>query len=341
VKEKYKVLLLGAGFWGKRWIRLLQENERVECEGIACAEQDREKILKLSGLSKEKVYGSYEKALEKAEADIMVNVLPAELHYTADCAALEKGMHIIAEKPLVKTMEEAEKLLALSKTRKAQLFMVSQNYRWRSHNVTIKRALDEGMIGRLESISYNFRRKEDLQGYRKNLVMPLINDMCIHHFDLLRFFCDSDCEEITAHAWRPSWSQYGGKPNVDAIIRMKNGIEVSYTGTWAARGMETSWDGDIILSGSKGCLTLNADNEVCFYPSEGERESVLDTGKQKPVILEKVEMKHEETDYGLRYFIQCLDEGTIPVTCLEDNYKSFSMVLACEEAASTGKTVKV
>ncbi len=343
MKAKYKVVLLGAGFWGKRWIRLLQEYERVECTGIACAEKDRDDIIRLSGLSGENVYGDWQEAVNKADADIMVNVLPAELHYAADCAALEKGLHIIAEKPLVKTKEEAESLLRLSEARKNQLFMVSQNYRWRPHNVTIKQAVDEGMIGRLEAVSFNFRRREDLQGYRKNLEMPLIHDMCIHHFDLLRFFCDSDCREITAHAWRPSWSRYKGKPNVDAVIRMENGVEISYTGTWAARGMETSWDGDIVLSGDKGCLTLDADNEVCFYPDvrEKEGEAVLDTGKQRPVVLKKTEMEHEETDYGLRYFIECLDKGKMPETCLKDNFKSLCMVLACEEAADTGRKVRV
>lgn len=337
----YKALLLGAGFWGKRWIQLLKENDRIELVGIACAEGERAHIAELSGLELSRVFSDYKEALEKVGADIMINVLPAELHYQADCIALERGMNIIAEKPLVKTQAEAEALLELAKSRPGQLFMVSQNYRWRAHNATIKKALNDGMIGDLEAVSYNFRRKEDLQGYRKNLEMPLINDMLIHHFDLLRFFCDSDCERITAHAWRPSWSQYSGKPNVDAIIEMKNGVMVSYTGTWAARGMETSWDGDIVLSGSKGCLMLDADNKVAFYPVKTEGESVLDTSKQTPVILDKVVMEYEETDYGLRYFIKCLDKEIVPVTCLEDNFKSFSMVLACEKSAKMEKSVKL
>lgn len=342
MKEKYKVLLLGAGFWGKRWIRLLNENERAECIGIACAENERKQIAELSELPLDSIYSDYREAVEKADADIMVNVLPAKLHYDADRRALEKGLHIITEKPLAESQKEAEELLELASGRPDQLFMASQNYRWRSHNVTIKKALDDGMIGRLEAVSFNFRRKEDLQGYRKDLELPLINDMCIHHFDLLRFFCGADCAEITARAWRPSWSEYQGKPNVEAILCMKNGVMVSYTGTWAARGMETSWDGDIILSGDKGCLTLDADNKVCFYPVANENEEVLDTKKQEPVLISNVEMEHEETDYGLRYFIQnCLDEGTIPETCLQDNVKSFSMVTACEESARSGKTVKM
>lgn len=340
MKEKYRVLLLGAGFWGKRWIKLLKENERTECAGIACAEGEKEGVAELSGISREQIFSDYREAIRRTEADIMVNVLPAELHFDADRLALEKGLHIIAEKPLVKNIQEARILLDIAGKYPEQRFMVSQNYRWRPHNVTIKKALEEGRIGTLEAVTFNFRRREDLQGYRKFLEMPLINDMCIHHFDLLRFFCGSDCESIAAYAWRPGWSEYAGKPNVDAILRMKNGIRVSYTGTWAARGMETSWDGDIILSGSKGCLTLDADNRVYFYSAE-EKKEVLSTGKQTPVLLPNAEMEHEETDYGLRYFIECLDLNRVPETCLEDNFKSFLMVMGCEQAARSGRTENI
>lgn len=341
MEKKYGALLLGAGFWGKKWIERLNNCDRIEFKGIACSPAEKEDIVKLSKLPEKQVYCDYREAIECSDADIMINVLPAELHFDADRLALQKGMNIIAEKPLVKNRDEAEELLKIMKACKGQLFMVSQNYRWRPHNVTIKNALKDGMIGSLESITWNFRRKEDLQGYRKNLEFPLLNDMLIHHVDLMRFFCEADCEEITANAWRPSWSEYQGKPNLDAIIHMKNGVEVSYTGSWAARGMESSWDGDIILSGSKGCLTLDADNVVSFYPTKSDNSEVLDTCKQKPVVLDNVVMDYEEADYGLRYFIECLDEGKVPVTCLEDNYKSFSMVLSCEEAVRTKKTVKV
>lgn len=333
MKKIYKALLLGAGFWGKRWIRLLKENERIEFAGIACTENQKDCILELSGLKEEQIYFDYEKAIEETEADIMINVLPAELHYAADKKAIEKGMNVITEKPLVKTKEQADDLIKLLDKRPDQIFMASQNYRWRPHNVTIKKALEDGMIGKLETIHFYFRRLEDLQGYRKDLERPLLDDMCIHHFDLIRFFSDSEYEEITARISRPSWSKYRGFPDVNAMIRMQNGIEVSYSGTWAARGMETSWDGDIVLCGSKGCLTLDADNQVSFYPAELEKEEVLATGRQKPILLENVDMKYEETEYGLYYFIDCMDQGKQPVTNLKDNYKSFSMVLACQDAA--------
>lgn len=336
--KEYKVLLLGTGFWGKRWINIIKNNERTCLAGVACGITNHEEIETLTGLNADRVFRDYAEAIENTDADIMVNVLPAELHFQADRLAMEKGMHIIAEKPLVKTEEEALKLIEIHEKTK-RFFMVSQNYRWRPHNMAIKKALDDNLIGSLESIQLTFRRREDLQGYRKDLEYPLINDMLIHHVDLLRYFAGSDGKEIRAKAWRPSWSLYSGKPATDAMITMENGVQVSYVGTWAARGMETSWDGDIVLNGKKGCITLDADNVVNFYTAEEEKAEVLDTGKQKPKRIENIVMEHTETDYGLQHFVTCLDEGKTPITTLKDNYKSFAIVLACEKAAKTGETI--
>ena len=337
--EKYKVLLLGAGFWGSRWIKLINSCERTELAGVACGPNSVDRICEQFGLPREMVYPDFKKAIEETEAQIMVNVLPAVHHYEADRLAMERGMNIITEKPLVSNIEQADALVQLHKSYTGCLFIASQNYRWRPHNMAIKKALGEGLIGELESISLNFRQQEDLQGYRGGLERPLVDDMSIHHFDLLRYFSGSDCESIYASTWHPSWSLYPGEPNLDAVIKMKNGVRVSYTGTWAARGKQTSWDGDILLTGSKGCIFLDVDNQVRFYPHAKDDAVVLNTQNQEGILLEKPAMEYEEAEYALNAFLDALEKGESFETSLEDNYNSFAMVCACRESASTGKTV--
>ena len=339
--KTYRVLLLGAGFWGSRWIRLLQGCERTVLAGVACDPQSIENVRKQFDLPGEMVFGDYKEAIESVDAQIMVNVLPAKLHYDADRLAIERGLHVIAEKPLVETMQQAWSLLALSNRHPNVHFAVSQNYRWRPHNVAIVNAINSGMIGTLESIRLEFRQQEDLQGYRGALERPLVDDMSIHHFDLLRYFCNGDCASIIARTWRPSWSLYPGEPNLDAILLMKNGVRISYTGTWAARGKETSWDGDILLCGSKGCLCLEVDNHVRFYPHAKVANVVLDTQRQHAIMLDNPNMLWTETEYCLRAFLDSLDTNTSFETDLKDNFASFAMVHACREAARTLQPIDV
>ena len=327
-----KIVLLGLGFWGSRWLKTILDSPRCELCGLAGSGEQLSRAAAEFGLPEKILYDDFRKAIAQSGAEIAVVVLPGALHFEADCLALQQGIHVITEKPLAMSLEEAEKLLEIKKEYPDQRFMTSQNYRWRPHNRTIKKALDSGLLGKVESVFIEFRRNEDLQGYRGGLANPLLEDMSIHHFDLLRFFTESDCEELFCRTWRPSWSLYPGKPNAEAVFTMKNGVRAAYTATWAARGRETSWDGDISITGEKGCIKLEADNTVRFYEHR-PTVAVLDTGMQPGVVLSHEVMEQTEMACGLEQFLDCVEQDLTPETTLEDNIRSYAMVAKCLESA--------
>ena len=87
-----------------------------------------------------------------------------------------------------------------------------------------------------------FRRQpEMLVGIRAGLDNPLLQDMGIHHMDLLRFLAGRNAVEIYAREHRPVWSEFQGRPNLDAVITLEDGAQVSYSGSWAGRGRSTEW----------------------------------------------------------------------------------------------------
>ena len=120
---------------------------------------------------------------------------------------------------------------------------------------------------------------------------------------------------------------------------MTNGVTVTYSGSWAARGKETSWDGNFTITGDKGCLTLDADGAVYFYKHERAEVVVLNTGRQQGEEILQPEMKNTEMEYGFHMFLDSLEQGDVPETSLEDNVKSFAMVMACLESAKQGMVV--
>lgn len=335
---KHKILLLGLGFWANFWLKVISQTENAELAGITGTEAEIEKACKEYGISKKIAYTDYKEAIEKADADIMIIVIPAALHADAAKRGMDKGLHIIMEKPLATSLEEAKELLAYKAKYPKLKVMTSQNYRWRAYNQTIKKAIQDGMIGKLESIMVEFRKQEDLQGYRAGLDMPLLRDCSIHHFDLIRFFSGADLAEIHCRVYRPAWSKFNGKPNTDAIMTLTDGTRVVYNGSWAARGKESSWDGNFVLTGDKGCLTLDASNSVRFFEFK-EGEVSFEAKMEEGVLLEQVKMDAAEMQYGLIQFMKAIDEDTVPETTLEDNIKSFAMVCAGIESVNTGQTV--
>jgi predicted dehydrogenase len=325
----HRVLLLGLGFWGDRWIQALLRSPRCEVVGISAGRKRLDATAAAHGIPRERGHEDYRWAITACAADVAVISLPTELHADAALRAMDRGMHVLIEKPLASSRAEADTLREGLARHPGLKFMVSQNYRWRPYNQRLRRAIREGMIGRVGSMQVEFRQPECFIGYREFLPRPLLQDVCIHHFDLIRFFAGCDGERIGAWVSRPPWSRYQGDPSVDALIGLKGGAVANYHGTWASRGRETTWDGSITITGEKGSLYLDGCNHVRFFlPEDSEGR-----------VLENEAMAATELDCALVDFFDCVEQDRTPETSLDDNYQSFAMVCGAEESARTGRTV--
>lgn len=338
-----RILLLGLGFWGSRWYEVIERSEGWALAGAVGAPKD----LAALGLGRSggpPTWTDYRAAIAEAEADAALIVLPTALHIDAGIRALERGFHVLSEKPLASDLSGAITLRDAARRFPKQVYMVNQNYRWRPHNQTLREAVADGLIGELGGFHLEFRQPEFMVGDRPGLEMPLIQDMSIHHFDLMRFLTGVDAVEVSARSYRPSWSHYRGLSATEATVVMANGMVIGYSGTWAARGRYTSWDGDITLTGSRGCLRLDAANRVELFPDEGidpETYSGMGPRTDEGRLLDLAEMPLPELDHSLELFRLSVIGGTPAPTSLEDNFHSFAMVAAAEASSRTCRPVRV
>jgi predicted dehydrogenase len=338
-----RLLLLGLGFWGRQWYEVISRSADCTLAGVAATPRGLD-ALGVGGTDGPRAYADYREAIEQADADAVVIVLPTALHVDAGTRALEKSMHVLSEKPVASDLAGALHLRADARRRPRQVYMVNQNYRWRTHNQTLKHAISRGDVGRVGGLHLEFRQPEFLVGDRRILEMPLIQDMSVHHFDLIRFLLDANAVEIFARSFNPSWSAYSGLASTEAVIRMENGIVVGYSGTWAARGRFTLWDGDITVTGSMGCLKLDASGQVRLFRDEGQNPdewSGVDAQAEMGAVLEPLLTTGQDLERSLALFLDSLATGSPPSTSLEDNYHTFAMVAAAEESARTGLPIAV
>ncbi len=338
-----RFLLLGFGFWGRHWYEAIIRRRDCSIVAVAAAPSDLEALQRGTTLPP-KCYSDYREAIDDADVDAAVIVLPTALHVDAGLRSLAKGLHILSEKPLASDLEGADRLRDEARSRPNQTYMVNQNYRWRGHNQALKRIIDSGEIGKPEGLHIQFRQPEFVVGDRASLEMPLIQDMSIHHFDLVRFLLGENAVELYARSFRPSWSKYTGSPATEAAIEMQSGLLVGYSGTWAARGAYTLWDGDITITGSEGCLKLNASEEVWCYPdTEKSNDGPLteEPAKELAYVAEPIAEGQSDVDQSLDIFLRSVRTGVEAPTSLEDNYHSFAMVMAALTSARAGRPVKV
>jgi len=142
------------------------------CDVAAVASRDESSAWKMANeLGIRKAYGSYEALLADPEIEAIYNPLPNHLHVPMTLAAAKAGKHVLCEKPIAVTAEEAEQLRAASsRVLIAEAFMVRHHPQWQKARELIR----EGATGELRALqvlfSYfnvdpaNIRNKADIGG---------------------------------------------------------------------------------------------------------------------------------------------------------------------------------
>jgi predicted dehydrogenase len=336
-----KILLVGTGFWGNEWLRVLSSADGVEIAGTAGRRQPE--MPDGAPLTPDYHHDDdYARAIAQVDADAVLVTLPAALHDDAIRRGLDAGKHVLCEKPLAPTAEETAGLLAAAERRRDLVVMVSQNYRWRPWAQLAKSKLTDGTVGRIAHIGLRFSQPEFLAGGRLEMANPLLQDMAIHHFDLLRFLAGADALELYAREHTPFWNKFPGSPSLDMVIGMDAGVQVSYSGTWAGRGGTTLWDGDWVIEGELGVLTV-VDGRVSFLEDAGTFDA---SGKGSIIAPDPVEFEVPELPMGdlrssLEEFRRAIASGEEPSTGINDNCHSIAMVYAAEESIRLGRPVAV
>jgi predicted dehydrogenase len=335
------ILVAGTGFWGNEWLRVLSATEGVVI-GATAGHRDPEIPDDAPLAPGYRHYDDYQEAVADASVDALVITLPTRLHADAIQRGIDAGLHVLCEKPLAQNAEETAHLLAAAAKRPDLVVMVSQNYRWRPWAQAVEAAIADGTVGGLAHIDVRFSQPEFLAGQRMELANPLLQDMAIHHFDLMRFLAGANAVEFYAREYTPFWNKFPGSPSLDAVIAMQNGVPVNYSGTWAGRGGVTTWDGEWTIQGERGLLTVS-DGRVALHPDAGTFDA---SGKgtieaPEPVSIPLPDLPSGDLQSSLEDFLRAIESGTEPTTSITDNCHSIAMVFAAEESLRAGRPVQV
>lgn len=329
--EKIKVIQVGTGRFGESWLKVLLESDHVELAAVVDVVPDNlEKAGAIAQLSAERRFTSLEQAAQAVDADMVLIVTPPKTHKSLALQALELGYHVAMEKPLTHTFEEALELYQES-LKYDKKVMISQNYRWRAPIQTLKRLLKEEAVGKLGYVEYDFRKAVHFGGWRNEMKEIMLEDMSIHHFDIMRYLLEKEPVEVYAQSFRPHWSWMGGNPAASAAIQFEDGIQVHYFGSWVSRGKETTWNGDIRFYGEHGCIEMSQD-EIRLW-KEGDESG--------PSAVQLDEVSAGDRMSSLHDFIAAIREDRAPLTSIADNIHSFALTCAAIQSAELGAKVKI
>jgi len=203
--DQLRVLQVGLGGWGRDWAQRVVP-EVPEIDPVGYVDPDPSALAQLRAathVGPERCFLTLEHAIEatKPQAVLVTATLPGHAPITR--AALGAGLHVLVEKPFAETMEVARQLVELAAA-KRKVLMVSQNYRFFPAARKVAQLVHESRLGKVHEVSIDFRRYSPGTGKGRSRHhsedQPLLVDMSIHHFDLLRFILDREPERIYCEA---------------------------------------------------------------------------------------------------------------------------------------------
>jgi predicted dehydrogenase len=336
-----RLIHAGMGGWGRDWAaNVLPQIAEIDC--VASVDTDPQSLALAQttlSLPANKCYDKLTQAFSQVDADAVLATVSVPFHVPVALAALEAGKHVLLEKPFAPTLAEAQQIVETAE-RQQRIVMISQNYRFFPAVIAVKDLLAERALGSVGAVSIDFRRNMDklhaTHPYRA-LDQPLLMDMAIHHFDLLRTVLHQEAEQVSCHVWNPPWSAIPGFSSGDATIWFDGGAVVSYRGSWDSRGPITPWAGEWRIECERGEIVWTSRGDL---PDQLSADRVIVrplNGRERIVPLAPLPMYDRAG--SLSAFVEAIRTGTEPPCSGRDNLRTVALMNAAITSAVTGKTV--
>ncbi|MDQ3444256.1 MAG: Gfo/Idh/MocA family oxidoreductase, partial [Chloroflexota bacterium] len=252
-----KLVHVGLGGWGQDWemnaIPPVSQFERVAW--VDAHEPTLEAARKRLDLPADRCFTSIAESFAAVECDALLVTAPQVAHVPLAIEAMEAGKHVLCEKPFAVSVDEARQGIEVAE-RTGKTLMVSQQYR---HYPAVRKAAQlvaDRQYGPVGTVRVDFRKWSNSapvgNSRHYQFTHPLIYDMAIHHFDLMRLVLGRDAVNVFARVTDSSWSKFEEEGGAAITIEFEGGLIVSYRGSWISPDRPTNWAGDWNLECEKG-----------------------------------------------------------------------------------------
>jgi UDP-N-acetylglucosamine 3-dehydrogenase len=313
---------------------------------VALADPVKERVDELAAKYGAKAYVDYKEMLKDPSVDAVVVAGPNSLHAQQSIDALNAGKHVLCEKPMATTRDDARAMLEASKKNK-KFLMIGLNQRLMPPHVKAKKILQSGALGGILAFRTAFQHPGP-EGwsvdagkswfFKKGAAfMGVTGDLGVHKADLLRWLLGQEFAEVGGILSTLDKRDPEGKPidlddNAYLTLKTTGGITGSMILSWTNYGPEENYT---VIYCQKGVLSLGTDPTygVIVDYRNGERE------------MHKVGEMSTNTKQVASGIIDAFTRSIATNTPQEidgmEGYKSLDVILTAMDAAKEGKTMRI
>jgi len=328
----------------KGWLRALREQpelkDRVQIVGLVDLDLSAaERLRQEFNLDTAATGTELDRMLSVTKPDLLFDVVVPQARHDVVMTGLRHGCHVLTEKPMAASLDEARSLVAAAKAA-GRVHAVVQNRRFIEGVRRIRETIASGALGQLTALHADFFIGAHFGGFREQMQDVLLLDMAIHTLDAARFMAGAEPLAVYCHETNPAGSWYAHGAAANAIFEFSDEIVFTYRGSWVAEGGTTSWESAWRIIGTTGTLLWDgADNFDARVVAEqsGFLRPLRDVVVSPP--------PHPSETHGhasvIAEFLDAVETGRTPETAGADNIKSLAMVFAAIESARTRQRVLI
>lgn len=307
----------------------------------AVCDIDETKAQAVAGRFGAAVYSDYRRLLDEADVDLVDIILPHNLHYPVALYALERGKHVLLEKPL--TIDPAEGWALIEKAAEMNVkFSVAENTRFVTAYLEAEKLLRENALGDIYQIrtliaGSEVERLKNPHPWKAKKVGSgggVLMDAAPHTFYLIKWLFGEVAQLNAFHSQLVSASEV--EDNALVVGRLSSGAGFMTQFTFTA---ESPWTERLEIYGTTGALIIDqiANPPAILYRGTGDYYGTPLDGVPFDPVNWKYKSIYEET----RDFIRTVWEGGTPKVDPVDAHYSLLVIEKAYESARTGKQISM
>lgn len=278
-----KYALIGCGRISTNHIKAAVNNKLDIAAVCDVVPEHMEELLSKHELEKDssiKRYSDYRKMLDEVQPELVGIATESGLHAQIALACIERGIHVIIEKPMAMSIQDADEIIRRSREKNVKVSACHQN-RFNVAVQEMRKAVETGRFGRLSHGSIHVRWNRNQNYYTQAPWRGTwaqdggaLMNQCIHGIDLLRWMLGSEIDEVYG-VTRQQFHDYLEAEDIGmAVIKFKNGAVATVEGT--TNVYPQNLEETLYLFGEKGTVKLGGKStnniDVWDFADETEQD---------------------------------------------------------------------
>ena len=329
--DKVNVAVIGVGAMGKNHARVFSELENSNL--VAICDSNEQVGKEIADKFKAKFYSDLKEMLEKENIDAISICVPTKLHKETTLSIINKKIHVLVEKPIATTIEEAKEIIDEAEKNNAKL-MIGHIERFNPIIIELKKRIKNNELGKVFLV-----KSERFSPFPKRVIdVGVTIDLSVHDIDIMQHLLESKVKSVYgANSQKVHSSQ---EDLMTSILKFKNETIGIINCNWITPKIVR----EITVIGEKGMFKADyLTQELHFFKNEFT-DKYIDWEKRRlnviPGDIIKIDIeKKEPLKNELQSFIDCITDDSDPAITGQDGLESLNIALKFLESSKNNEVI--